>query len=360
MNDLNHGIILETSIRTLKLEAFFTMTAAKTAAAMAVGLLTTLSVASLAQNGQDQPATANPTANATALVLSELATVDWIEKSDVAALREGVIEKMELRLGDPASSEQAYRLPASGSRRADGGQEQDPGRERRGDREGQGDRRGRRFAGGSRQAAQRPEAGYGLGRRRGQGRGRAQGGRCPDQGSHGKPSRSPRPSSRWPEQILKEHTIVAPFDGVVIKRMKNPGESVRANEAVVQLGKLSRLCANAYVPLEHAFRVKEGQVVEIQPKVDSADGGKRGDRERGSGARSPSSIPRSRPIAETAGESGPSSTIQTSELLPGLKVQMTIYLTDDARLENTPAGRSLSRGHRWAKSILNRIFPEDC
>src|SRR5271166_5562095 len=106
MNDLNHGIILETSIRTLKLEAFFTMTAAKTAAAMAVGLLTTLSVASLAQNGQEQPATANPTANATALVLSELATVDWIEKSDVAALREGVIERMELKLGDPALANQ--------------------------------------------------------------------------------------------------------------------------------------------------------------------------------------------------------------------------------------------------------------
>ena len=103
MNDLNHGIILETSIRTLKLEAFFTMTAAKTVAAMAVGLLTTLSVASLAQNGQDQPATANPAANATALVLDELATVDWIEKSDVAALREGVIEKMELQIGMPRS-----------------------------------------------------------------------------------------------------------------------------------------------------------------------------------------------------------------------------------------------------------------
>ena len=75
-------------------------------------------------------------------------------------------------------------------------------------------------------------------------------------------------------QILKEHTIVAPFDGVVIKRMKNPGESVRANEAVVQLGKLSRLCANAYVPLKYAFKVKEGQIVEIRPKVDSIGGGK--------------------------------------------------------------------------------------
>src|SRR5271166_3122581 len=98
MNDLNHGIILETPIQTLKLEAFFTMTAAKTAAAMAVGLLTTLSVASLAQNGQDQPATANPTANATALVLSELATVGWIEKSSPPSPRQDISQKTEQRL----------------------------------------------------------------------------------------------------------------------------------------------------------------------------------------------------------------------------------------------------------------------
>ena len=36
---------------------------------------------------------------------------------------------------------------------------------------------------------------------------------------------------------------MAPFDGVVIKRMKNPGESVRANEAVVELGNLDKLRA---------------------------------------------------------------------------------------------------------------------
>ena len=54
--------------------------------------------------------------------------------------------------------------------------------------------------------------------------------------------------------------------------MKNPGESVRANEAVVQLGNLYKLCANAYVPLEYAFRVKEGQVVEIQPRITSGKG----------------------------------------------------------------------------------------
>ena len=61
--------------------------------------------------------------------------------------------------------------------------------------------------------------------------------------------------------------------------MKNPGESVRANEAVVQLGNSRKLCANAYVPLEYAFRVKEGQIVEIQPRLDSRPGRAAADRE---------------------------------------------------------------------------------
>ena len=33
--------------------------------------------------------------------------VDWIEKSDVAALREGVIEKMELQIGMPVKKDGA-------------------------------------------------------------------------------------------------------------------------------------------------------------------------------------------------------------------------------------------------------------
>ena len=42
-----------------------------------------------------------PDAGSQALVLDELARIDWIEKSSVAALREGVIEKMELQIGMP-------------------------------------------------------------------------------------------------------------------------------------------------------------------------------------------------------------------------------------------------------------------
>src|SRR5947208_2673444 len=59
------------------------------------------------------------------------------------------------------------------------------------------------------------------------------------------------------KRALEEHKIVAPFDGIVIERLKGPGESVRQNDAVVKLGNLNKLRAYAFVPLEHSFRVKE-------------------------------------------------------------------------------------------------------
>jgi RND family efflux transporter MFP subunit len=74
------------------------------------------------------------------------------------------------------------------------------------------------------------------------------------------------------ERTLAEHTIVAPFDGIVLKRMKNPGESVAAQEAVVLLADLTKLSAEAYVPLEYSYRVREGQVVEVQPRIMTGKG----------------------------------------------------------------------------------------
>ena len=42
---------------------------------------------------------------------------------------------------------------------------------------------------------------------------------------------------------------------------------MRANDTVIELGDLSRLAAEAYVPLDFAYRVKVGQIVEIQPRL---------------------------------------------------------------------------------------------
>ena len=91
--------------------------------------------------------------------------------------------------------------------------------------------------------------------------------------------RSPRPSSTWPSRFSRSTRSSLRSTESSSSVMKNPGESVRANEAVVQLGKLSRACANVYVPLKHAFKVREGQIVEIRPKVDSLGRRQGGDRE---------------------------------------------------------------------------------
>ena len=112
--------------------------------------------------------------------------------------------------------------------------------------------------------------------------------------------------------------------------MKNPGESVRAKEAVVQLGNLYKLAAYAFVPIEFAYRIKEGQVVEIQPRIT----------EQGKGDLLPIEKKRFRgkitfidpqiqPVAETSVRIRAEFENPTGELRPGLWVQMTIFLNSD-------------------------------
>ncbi len=302
------------------------MTAAKTAAAMAIGLLTTLSVASFAQNGRDQPATANPTA--TALILSELATVDWIEKSDVAALREGVIEKMELRLGDPAlvskpigylHREAAELTVAKNKIMAESVGAIEKGKASLGVALAI-------VAINKRLNERKPGMVSAEDMAKAEGELKVADAQIQEATENQAAAKAELALAR---QILKEHTIVAPFDGVVIKRMKNPGESVRANEAVVQIGKLSRLAANAYVPHKHAFKVKEGQVVEIRPKVDSAEGGNEEIESLWFRGKITFVDPQIQAMVGAERRIRAEFDNEDFKLSPGLKVQMTIFLTDD-------------------------------
>ena len=105
--------------------------------------------------------------------------------------------------------------------------------------------------------------------------------------------------------------------------MKNPGESVRANEAVVQLGNLNKLAANAYVPLDFAFRVKEGQVVEIQPRITQGKGEPLAIEKKRFRGKITFIDPQIQPVAETAVRIRAEFDNPTGELRPGLMVQMT-------------------------------------
>ncbi|QEH32956.1 macrolide transporter subunit MacA [Aquisphaera giovannonii] len=292
----------------------------KTAGAVAIGLASTLSVASLAQDGP---------AAASALVLDELGTVDWIEKSSVAALREGVVEKMELRLGDTALAGKPigylHRETAELTVKKSQVQANMTGAIEKGKAS-------------SEAAIGKVARDQRLIKLKGPGMVSEE-----DRAIHEAEFKVAEAQVKeaveaqavakaeldMAIQALKEHTIVAPFDGIVIKRMKNPGESVRANEAVVELGKLSRLSVNGYVPLKESFKVKEGQVVEIRARVDSPGGG----REDIEGLTFRGKVTFVDPQVQALGELKRRIRAEFDnpdfKLIPGLKVQMTIFLNGD-------------------------------
>jgi RND family efflux transporter MFP subunit len=131
------------------------------------------------------------------------------------------------------------------------------------------------------------------------------------------------------KQALEEHTIRAPFDGIITERMKGPGERVGVNEAVVRMGNLDRLRAWAFVPLEYAYRVKEGQIVELQPRLPGSPIEKK--RFRG---KITFVDPEIQPIAEVAVRIYAEFENPDHELRPGGKASMTIFLGSEGAAAN--------------------------
>jgi len=68
-------------------------------------------------------------------------------------------------------------------------------------------------------------------------------------------------------RAVDEHTITAPFDGIIMNVMKREQESVRANEPVVTLGNPEVYRVTTFIPVEFAYRVKVGQDVLVRPFV---------------------------------------------------------------------------------------------
>jgi RND family efflux transporter MFP subunit len=129
------------------------------------------------------------------------------------------------------------------------------------------------------------------------------------------------------DQILADHTIRAPFDGIIIERMKNPQESVKSNEAVVRLGKIDTLKFFGDVPIENSYRIKVGDIVDLKPEVEGVDLPIEQKRFRGKVtyvAREIVSV--NKTVVTIFAE------IQNNkalELLPGLKAVMTVYVNPD-------------------------------
>ena len=317
----------------------------KSIAVLGAGCVVCLSAVALAQNGPQPQGPANPAAQT--LVLAELARVNWINKSNVAALREGVIEKMELQIGMPVQKNgvigilhhEMAELTVKKS-----------------------DLQAKAIAPEEKAVAQKEVAASVCARNirlnaRQPGMVSAEDvakaeGDLNVAEAQIKEARENRAIAGaeldLAKRTLDEHTILAPFDGLVLKRMKHPGESVRANEAVIELGDLSKLSADAYVPLEFAFRVKPGQVVEIQPRISTGRGEPLPIEKRRFRGKITFVDPQIQPVAETAVRIR-AEFENPGDLRPGLMVQMTIFITPEVAAAGpetgAPPGRRVPSDH---------------
>jgi RND family efflux transporter MFP subunit len=308
------------------------MTVTKPIAALGVGCMLLASAAALAQSG-GAARPADPAVQA--LVLEELARIDYIEKSEVAALREGVIERMELQIGMPVKKggligvlhHEMAELTVSKNQlqaKAIGPKEK---------AEAQYYVAASKVARDKRLNSRKPDMVSAEEQAEHEGEMRVA-----DAARHEAVENQEIAKAELDLAVetLNEHNIVAPFEGVITNRKKNPGESVRANEEVVTLCNPNKLRASGYVPLEYAFRVKEGQVVEIQVKITGGRGEPLPIEKKRFRGKITFVDPQIQPVAETAVRIR-ADFENPGDLRPGLMVQMTIFLTPDAAAANPPA-----------------------
>jgi RND family efflux transporter MFP subunit len=308
------------------------MTVPKKAAALAAGFVSAFALSA----GVPSLLAQGPRSSDPATLVVEDATVDWIQRSNVAALREGVIDKMELEIGDEVARGKPIgylhaEMAQLAVRKAEVAfKSEGPKAKAQAQKEFSAAvvalniRLEKRIKGSVSQEEQR----------------KAEAELKVAQASIVEAEEKTKLDDaevQIAKRAFDEHTIRAPFDGMVIEVMKHEGESVRANEAVVKLGNLGRLRAYAYVPLEFAYRVKEGQVVELQPRLIGERNNPLPIEQKRFRGKITFVDPQIQPVAETAVRIyAEFENTKENELRPGLKASMTIYLNSDAGT-GTPA-----------------------
>jgi RND family efflux transporter MFP subunit len=152
------------------------------------------------------------------------------------------------------------------------------------------------------------------------------------------------------KRLLEEHAIIAPFGGIITERYKNPEESVRASEPVVQLVRTDKLRFTGWVPFDVSFRIKEGDLVEVIPSIEGADLPIERTRFRGKVtylSREVNSLRKTEVQIFADIDNPPNPQDPKQELSPGMKVDMIVYLNG----AQPPAGNAAqaSAGVRSAR-----------
>ena len=230
------------------------------AAAMTAGLVVSLAAASI---GQVRQAPGPETLKVTG------GTIDWIEKSDVSALQEGVIEKMELEVGDEVDEDgtigslhtEIAELTVKKAQVASDSRAEKAKAEAQEELALAVVARDQRLIIRDRTAVSQEEL------QKHQAEVKVASAMVLEADDREKLAAVELELAR---RALKEHTISAPFAGVITERMKHPGESLRANEPVVRMCKVDRLRVVAWIPIDFAYRVAIGALVEVSPNIPNA------------------------------------------------------------------------------------------
>jgi RND family efflux transporter MFP subunit len=295
------------------------------AVAISLGLSAVLAAATVSAAQPQRPAV--PQADGQTLIIDE-ASVDWILKSDVAALREGVIKSIELHTGKEADKgsvigqlhDDVARLAMEEAKVA-----------------------AESLGGLAKAQAQKDNAmavvarnkrlllkGSTLVSMEEQQKAEAELAIADGMEIEAKDQlRLAQAKLNSAKQAVMEHEIKAPFSGIVIHQFKHEGERVNANEAVVTLGNLDRVRVFAYVPVEYAYRVSVGTEIEIEPRLGPRVGTHPIEQKRFRGLIT-FVDPQIQPIAESAVRIYADIENRDKELKPGTKARMTIYLKPEA------------------------------
>jgi RND family efflux transporter MFP subunit len=298
------------------------MTVPRKLVALASGAVLALTASMIAPSYAQQPAAAP---NASETLLIDNATFEFIEKSDVSPLTEGVIEKLELEIGKTVKKGgeigSLYKKKAELMVKKAKTAAASVGPLRKA--EAQRDQaltvvaRNRRLLSTSRSFVSREDAD------------KAEADLLVTEAmiQEAKENQAVATADlELAENTLSEHTIHAPFTGVIMKRLKNPGESVKSNEPVIELGNLDKLRVFAFVPLESSFRLSEGSEVEFQLTVRGRRGGAMAIEQKKFRGVVSFIDPQIQPEVETEVRIYADFNNESHELKPGMKGTLTLFL----------------------------------
>ncbi len=319
------------------------MPLSRKAAGIFAGAVIAVSASSLVHLNAQQPGAARASET---IVVDDSVTIQWIKKSDVAALREGVIDRMELKIGMPVEKgkpigylhDEIAKLTLAKSKLQS--EVKGAGLEAKAKK----DLALAVVAINKRLTDKNP----GMVSVEERAKAEAELNVAEAQLVSALERRAiDTAEAKMAERMVEEHIIRAPFDGIIIERMKNEGESVRSNEPVVQLGDLDRLRAEFYVQREYASRVKVGMRCEFSPRTGDNPRVANGPIDSHKFVGTISFVdPRLQAVAESAKRIYAEFDNKEHELEPGMKGVLTIYVNDVGTVASGDSAQAPALGAR--------------